>query len=146
MELLDRLIRFATIRPRTEYEIKRWFARKKVSEKDSKIALDELKKVGLVDDESFAKWWVDQRVTFRPKSSRLLVVELIKKGVEKELAREVVEASNLDNDSMAFQLIERKKRSWERLPPEERRKKAITFLQTRGFNWEVVKNVVDKDL
>ncbi|MBI3290259.1 hypothetical protein HYZ78_02595, partial [Candidatus Microgenomates bacterium] len=52
MELIDRLIRFATIRPRTEFEIKRWFARKKVSEKDSKIALDELKKAGLIDDEA----------------------------------------------------------------------------------------------
>lgn len=146
MELLDRLIRFATVRPRTEYEVKRWFARKKVSEEDSQIALDELKKAGLVDDEAFARWWVDQRVTFRPKSSRLLVMEIIKKGVDRELAREVVDSSNLNDDSMAFQLIEKKKRSWERLNPEERKKKAITFLQMRGFNWEVVKKIVDSEL
>ncbi len=146
MELLERLIRFATVRPRTEYEVKRWFARKKVSEEDSKIALTELKKAGLVDDEAFARWWVDQRVTFRPKSSRLLVVEIIKKGVDRELAKRVVEESDLNDDSMAFQLIEKKKRSWERLAPEDRKKKAITFLQLRGFKWEVIKKIVDKEL
>lgn len=145
MELLERLITFATIRPRTEYEVKRWFARKKVGEEDSRVALDELKKAGLVDDEAFAKWWVDQRVTFRPKANRLLVFELIKKGVDKELAREIVEGSNLNDDSMAFQLIEKKKRSWERLTPEERKKKAITFLQMRGFKWDTVKRIVDKN-
>lgn len=146
MELLERLIRFATIRPRTEYEVKRWFARKKVSEEDSKVALEELKKAGLVDDEAFAKWWVDQRVTFRQKSSRLLVLEIVKKGVDRELARKVVEESNLNDDTMAFQLIEKKKRSWEKLTPEDRKKKAISYLQLRGFKWEVIKKIVDKDL
>lgn len=142
MDLLERLIRFATIRPRTEYEVKRWFARKKVSEEDSKIALDELKKIGLVDDEAFAKWWVDQRVTFRPKSSRLIVLEIVQKGVDRELARKVVDESNLNDESMAFQLIEKKKRVWERLMPEERKKKAVSFLQTRGFKWEVIRKVI----
>ena len=142
MELLERLIRFATIRPRTEFEVKRWFARKKVSEKDSQIALRELKTAGLVDDEAFAKWWVDQRVTFRPKSSRLLVLEIVKKGVSRELAQKVVGKSNLNDESMAFQLIEKKKRIWERLSPEERKKKTIAFLQTRGFKWEVIKKMI----
>lgn len=144
MELLDRLIRFATLRPRTEFEIKRWFARKKASEKDAEIALRELKNSGLVNDEAFSKWWVEQRVTFRPKSQRMLVVELVRHGVDKELAREVVSESNLNDESMAFQLVERKKRSWEKLNPEERKKKAITFLQMRGFNWEVIKKVISE--
>ncbi len=146
MELIDRLIRFATIRPRTEFEIKRWFARKKVSEKDSKIALDELKKAGLIDDEAFAKWWVDQRVTFRPKSQRMLVMELIKHGVDKELAQEVVAGSEISDEVLAKELVRKKKRSWERLAPEERKKKTITFLQMRGFRWGVIKGIVDNDL
>ncbi|MBI3289775.1 regulatory protein RecX, partial [Candidatus Microgenomates bacterium] len=140
------LIRFATIRPRTEFEIKRWFARKKVSEKDSKIALDELKKAGLIDDEAFAKWWVDQRVTFRPKSQRMLVMELIKHGVDKELAQEVVAGSEISDEVLAKELVRKKKRSWERLAPEERKKKTITFLQMRGFRWGVIKGIVDNDL
>ena len=146
MELLDRLIRFATIRPRTEFEIKRWFARKKVNEKDAAIATKELKAINLIDDEAFAKWWVDQRVTFRPKASRLLVLEIVKKGVDKELAQEIVSESNLNDESMAFQLVEKKKKSWERLSPEERKKKTVTFLQLRGFKWEVIKKMVDTNL
>lgn len=160
MELLDRLIRFATLRPRTEFEIKRWFKRKKVSEKDTEVAIRELKNSGLVDDEAFAKWWVDQRVTFRPKARRLLVMELMQKGVDRELARDVVEVVAPTDEELAFsafakgfggsaiafsdggQLIERKKRAWEKLGPEERKKKIVTFLQMRGFGWEVIKKVI----
>lgn len=141
MELLDRLIKFATIRPRTEFEIKRWLVRKKILEKDAQIALLELKKSGLVDDEAFCRWWVEQRVAFRPKSSRLLVVELVKKGANRELAQKVVGESHLSDEETAFQLIE-KKRTWGKLGKEERKKKIVSFLQTRGFGWNVIKKVI----
>lgn len=145
MELLDRLIKFATIRPRTEFEIKRWLVRKKIPEKDAQIALLELKKSGLVDDEAFCRWWVEQRVAFRPKSSRLLVVELVKKGVNRELAQKVVGESRLNDEETVFQLLEKKKKTWRRLEKEERKKKIVSFLQTRGFGWNVIKKVIYSD-
>lgn len=143
MEVLDRLIKFAMIRPRSEFEIKRWLARKKISDKDSEIALRELKKTELINDKEFAKWWIEQRLTFRPKSRRMLVVELIKHGVDKELAQNTVSESGIDDESLVFQLIERKKKSWEKLDKETQKKKITNFLLTRGFGWGVIRKVID---
>lgn len=136
---MDRLIKFAMLRPRSEFEIKRWLARKKINDKDSEIALRELKKTELINDKEFAKWWIEQRLTFRPKSRRMLVVELIKHGVDKELALKTVSESGIDDESLVLQLIEKKKRSWEKLDKETRRKKIANFLLTRGFGWNSIK-------
>ena len=144
MELLDRLIKFTTIRPRSEFEIKRWLVRKKISGEDCKVALQELKKAGLVDDEAFCRWWIEQRTTFRPKSRRMLILELIKKGVDKDLAQRLVSESGLNDEEMAFQLIEKKKRVWGRLDGETKKKKIANFLLSRGFSWGVIRKLISK--
>ncbi|MBI4058941.1 regulatory protein RecX [Candidatus Microgenomates bacterium] len=139
MEVLDRLIKFSTIRPRTEFEVKRWLIRKKIEEKDSEVALSELKKAQLINDENFCRWWIEQRTTFRPKAPKLLVLELLKKGVDKELARQIVGEADLNEEELVWRLMEKKKKSWSKLEPETRKKKTIAFLAFRGFNWSVIK-------
>ncbi|MBI4057931.1 regulatory protein RecX [Candidatus Microgenomates bacterium] len=144
MELLDRLVKFATLRPRSEFEIKRWLIRKKISEKDSSVALTELKKAGLIDDAAFVRWWIDQRTTFRPKSQRMLLVELVKKGVDKELAKQELASSGLPRDEeLARLVIEKRKRTLERFDLETRKKKIINLLASRGFSWGVIKGILD---
>lgn len=144
MELLDRLIKFTTIRPRSEFEIKRWLVRKKISGEDCKVALQELKKAGLLSDEAFCRWWIEQRTTFRPKSRRMLILELIKKGVDKELAQHVVgTAIELpDDEELARRIVERKKKTLSRSDPETREKKIVNLLASRGFGWGVIKKVI----
>lgn len=145
MEILDRLIKFTSFRPRSEYEIKRWLARKKVSDKDSTVALRELKASGLINDQAFCQWWVEQRSTFRPKSKRMLVFELRKKGVDKNLAEEVVGASEANDEELARLVLEKRKNSLDRYDPETRKKKITNLLASRGFGWEVIKNVIHSE-
>lgn len=144
MEVLDRLIKFATLRPRSEFEIKRWLVRKKVSQKDSEVALYELKKAGLIDDSAFTVWWIEQRTTFRPKSHRMLVLELVRKGVNKELAQGLLTQSSLPQDEeLARLVIEKKRRALSRFDPETRNKKIVNLLISRGFAWNVIRQLVD---
>lgn len=144
MELLDRLIKFATLRPRSEFEIRRWLARKKVNEKDGEGTIRELKKSGFIDDAAFVRWWADQRTTFRPKSQRMLIVEVVKKGVNKELAQQVLASAGLPTDGELAQLVlEKKRRTLEKLDPETRKKKITNLLMSRGFGWNVIKQVID---
>lgn len=145
MELFDRLLRFVTLRPRSEYEIKRWFIRKKIVQQDIDRLTGKLKELGLINDEEFVKWWVSQRVEFRPKSRALLLHEVVQKGVGKELAKTVIEQLEQElpsDEELAFQLIEKKKRTWERLDSESRKKKIIYFLQSRGFGWSVIRKFI----
>ena len=52
--------------------------------------LDRFEEVGLVDDEAFARSWVDSRQRTRGLARRALAQELRRKGVADETAREVL--------------------------------------------------------
>ena len=73
---LDKLLRFATLRPRSEKEINNWLRKYKVHQSLVKDLFSKLKRLELLDDTKFAKWWVEQRVNFRPRAKRVLSQEL----------------------------------------------------------------------
>lgn len=137
------LVRFATIRPRTEKEIKNWLTRKKIEEPKAEQLFNQLKGLDLVDDRTFIRWWIEQRVTFRPKSRRVLLIELLRHGVEREMAKEILESVDLpDEEELARTVIERKQKSLARFPRAERAKKITNILAARGFSWQTIKSVL----
>lgn len=140
-KIYSRVLRFATLRPRSGKEIQFWFKRKKVSQDVQERCFNRLKSLSLVDDAAFAKWWVDQRLTFRPKARRALLVELRQKGVDREITEQVLES--VDDKSIASDLARRRLLRLTGLPPEVRQKKLSDFLARRGFSWETIKEVVD---
>lgn len=140
---LDKLLRFATLRPRSEKEIKDRLIKYKAHDSLHKKLFNKLKRLDLLDDEKFAKWWVEQRLQFRFKSRRELEYELRIKGVNSELVNQLIsELVNQEKEiEMAKKLIEKKKYRWEILPAMERKKKIREFLGRKGFGWDVVRKV-----
>jgi len=100
-KISDRLIRFAMVRPRSEKEIHLWMRRKKVNESLQDDLFNKLKRFDLIDDEKFAKWWVDQRQHFRPKPKRMLTNELRIKGISKNIIEDVLEGTEVDEEKIA---------------------------------------------
>lgn len=140
-KIYNRVLRFATLRPRSEKEITYWFQRKKVPQDLREGCFNRLKSIGLVDDIAFAKWWIDQRLTFRPKSRRALFVELRQKGVDRKIIEQALEV--VDDKSIASSLKRRRLLRLTHLPVEIRQRKLSDFLARRGFSWETIKAVVD---
>jgi len=95
----------------------------------------------LVDDEKFAKWWIEQRLEFRFKSKRELEQELRIKGIKREVIDQVLGESDLDDEKMARNLLAQKAYKWKGLPNEKARQKMSEFLGRKGFNWEIIKKV-----
>ncbi len=141
---LDKLLRFATLRPRSEKEIKDYFKRKKVHNSLFDELFKRLNRLDLVDDKEFAKWWVGQRLEFKSKSKRELRSELRNKGINKEIIEEVLAASNIDEEKTARQLLEKKAFKWRALPAREAKQKAYQYLAGKGFSWDVISKAVDQ--
>lgn len=141
---LDKLLRFAMVRPRSEKEIRDYFRRKKVHESMHSELTKKLKHLELIDDEKFAIWWVEQRQNFRPKPKRILAVELRSKGVEKEIVERVLGEEKVDEVKMAKELIEKKKYKWEHLETSEAKQKICQYLLGKGFSWDVIEKVTQK--
>ncbi len=129
----DKLIKFATLRPRSEKEVRDWFYRKKVGEKSQKKYFNQLKELEFLDDEKFARWWIDQRLSFRPRSKRELTSELIKKGIERTLIKRIIDEFEIDEVKIAKRLLS--KRNY------QNSQKAMAYLSRKGFDWETIKEV-----
>lgn len=142
----DKIINFAMVRPRSTKEFTDWCKRKKVPEALHKNLFDRLKKFDLIDDARFARWWVEQRQSFRPKSKRVLTLELRQKGIDSELIKEILDRSEIDEKAIAAGHLEKKLYRWKHLPPDEAKQKMAQYLARQGFNWDIVKTVIDETL
>lgn len=116
-------------------------------------AIDRLTELGFLDDEVFARNWVESRDRGRPRGERALKVELRRKGVAQDVVdstlgdrRDAAAAAfgdDLDaavspDEVAAERLIARRARSLDRLADDRaRRQWAYALLARNGFDPEV---------
>ncbi len=142
----DFVLRFISVRPRSEKEIKDWFKRKEVGDETQQMIWKKLEHLGYINDEEFAKWWVEQRTAFRPTGKRALEMELRQKGVSREVISSHItsHASPVTEIDLAKRAVEKKLKIYKNLPPLELKKKLSSFLARRGFSWETIEKVIDE--
>ena len=142
---LNKLLKFAMLRPRSEKEINDYLKRKKVHESIWKDLIDKLRHFELLDDLKFARWWVEQRLAFKKISLKVLKLELIKKGIKKDIIDEVIDEAPIDEEKMARELLEKRSYKWDGLDEREIRQKKFRYLAGKGFNFETVEKILSED-
>lgn len=107
-----------------------------------------LVEVGYLDDETFARTWVESRDRARPRGEIALRRELAQKGVSRDVVDDVLgerQDAAQDGDpniAAATALLERKRSALEREPDErKRRQKAYALLARNGFDPETCRAV-----
>ena len=101
--------------------------------------------LGLVDDEAFVDWWLEQRAAFRPKGKMALKMELRFKGIERDLIERSL-AEKVDEEALAKKSALKKMSSLKRFSPEAKEEKLIGFVSRRGFSWGVIRKTLDEIL
>lgn len=84
-------LRLISYRPRSVAEIRRRLERKGYSEAQIEAAVDRLQEIDLLDDQAFARLWVENRLALRPRGRRALYSELRKKGVSSTIIEQVLD-------------------------------------------------------
>lgn len=152
--LYERAIKFLSFRPRSEKETRDYLLQKlwkidkgeeekKNFERSVTNVVEKLKKLKFLNDLEFASWWVEQRTKFKKSSPRSIKSELFKKGIDREIVEEVIESSEVDPVSLALEAAKKKLQSYQKYDTKIFRAKMSRFLASKGFDWEVVKKVVD---
>ena len=80
----DAALRYLGNRPRSVSEIHRHLRGKKFDDEAIAAAIDKLRAQRYVDDDAFARYWLEQRERFRPRGDRGIRMELAQKGVSRE--------------------------------------------------------------
>lgn len=139
---LNSALRYMSPRPRSEVEIRTRLSRHGFDTETIQKVLAELKKQGLVDDVAFAQFWRENRENFRPRSRRLMELELKQKGVDAEIIAEAT--IDVDDDQGAYRAAQKKARSLSGLDYPSFRKRMGSFLKRRGFDYELINRIIDR--
>jgi regulatory protein len=131
-------------RPRSEREVRNRLKRKGYPPETIDAAVAKLEGWRYLDDEAFARYWVENREANKPRGRRLLEQELRLKGVDRETIRQTIDETELDEASAALSLGRNKLRTYGKLEPQVARRRLGAFLVRRGYRYDVVKPALDQ--
>ncbi|KAA1426542.1 regulatory protein RecX [Nocardioides antri] len=141
--LLDQL----TGQARSRHELAERLARRNVPDDVAGRLLDRFEEVGLVDDEAFARSWVDSRQRTRGLARRALAQELRRKGVDDETAREVLaEVDPASEDQAARQLVRKKLRGLRGVDDTVAARRLVGMLARKGYSAGLAYAIVKDEL
>ncbi len=132
-------LRLLGYRARSEGEITRALQQKGYTAVAIDTAMARLQDQRYIDDEAFARAWLEHRGRFRPRSARALRYELQQKGVDRETINHVL--LEVDEDAAAWNAVAGKLDRWGALDQEALRKKVMGFLSRRGFGYDIMRTV-----
>ncbi|MBW8009810.1 MAG: hypothetical protein FVQ83_01030 [Chloroflexi bacterium] len=138
----QRAVNFLSYRPRSETEVIGNLRKHKTPDEQIEKVIDRLKRSNLVNDEEFARLWVDNRSDFRPRGGYALRMELLRKGLSEDIIAAAIE--NINESELAYQAALKRSRTLVNLEWKDFRKKLSGFLSRRGFNYETTSLTVKK--
>lgn len=135
-------IRFIGYRPRSVMEVRRHLEKKGFEAAAIDQAIGRLEAINLLDDDEFARYWVEQRETFKPRSQMVLRQELQQKGIERQIIDAVV--ADIDETAAARQAAEKRMTRWQQLPYDQFAAKLGGYLQRRGFSYDIIREITEE--
>ena len=129
-------------RARSEAEIRQNLRKHEVPDPVIETVLERLRQAGLADDRQFARAWVENRSTFRPRSRSALAVELRRKGLPEEAAQAAL--ADVDEVALAYEAALKRAPRLKDLEWNDFRKKLGEFLMRRGFPYGITAPTVSR--
>lgn len=147
-----RALEYCLMRPHSAREVKDYLYRKtratrtKTGEVKKGIApeitervFDRLVEKGYIDDEKFARYWVENRNLTKGASRRKLQAELRAKGVESAIIERYLAESDRSDEGELEKIIAKKRN---RYPDDQ---KFMQYLARQGFSYDDIKNALTSD-
>ena len=132
-------LRYAAMRPRSEWELKTYLTRKQVDPVAAQQIIDRLKGLQMVNDRAFAESWVANRRALRGTSERRLRLELKQKQVSESVINEVLAADPSDERTMLRAVVAKKQA---RYPDKQ---KFMQYLARQGFRYDDITTVLEEN-
>ena len=101
-----------------------------------KNIISNLKELELLDDRNYTQLFVESRIKNKPRGKYILVSELIRKGVDKNIAKEVCDELIEDEYDLLKRTYYKKDKTYN-LDISDTKK--IQYLQRKGFSYDLIK-------
>ena len=139
----QKALQFINHRPRSMEETRRRLLEKGFSDEVVEVTLEKLIEKNWLNDQHFARHWIENRNAFRPRSHRLLTYELRLKGVADDEITQALENYGGDEQELAYQAGIKKAKQCQHEAKPDFSKKVGGYLSRRGFRYGIVKPTVE---
>lgn len=151
-KLYTRTLEYALIRPRSQREVKDYLYKKTrdtrtktggikkgVSAQLTERVFERLQQKGYIDDEKFARFWIENRNVRKGTSLRKLAAELAAKGIDRQITDQLLGETDRDDISELQKIIEKKRGRY------DDEQKFMAYLARQGFSYDDIKDALNED-
>jgi len=146
LSLHDRALGLLAVRARSRRELQTRLSRAGFDPEQVEAELERLASVGLIDDEAFARQFVEHAVTSRLAGRRAVATSLAAKGVDRGTVELVLEEIGGDDVSRAAELAATRAGRLACLPPEVAFRRLLSVLLRRGYEPSVARKAASDAL
>ena len=138
-------VKFLSLKLRTSYEVKEKLSEFGYEENTISQVIKDLTEIDYINDYKYASKYISEKTKLKPKSIKLLEMELENKGIPNDIINSVIEELNPDDDQIAMELL--KKRYYKYSEYDEILiKKMKSYLASRGFSYNQISKAISKYL
>jgi regulatory protein len=139
---VEAALRLIALRPRSEKDLRDRLRRRGLGRPAVDAAIARMRQLGYLNDEAFARFWVESRQASTPRSRRYLLFELGRQGVERETAQGAVEV--LSDAAGAYDAARRRLRQLRDVDYVTFQRRLGGFLASRGFGYGTARTAIER--
>ena len=138
---------FLAYKQRSKKEIVKKLKLKKISSAAIDKITELLEKQKYVDDKTYAKNYLDDKLARRPVGKRLARLKLMEKGIEKETADNIIDEnySGEKEYELAQEVLKKYKKKVKCKDDADKKSKCYRHLISKGFDYEIISKLLKID-
>jgi regulatory protein len=140
-------LRLVQARPRSTAELRERLQRKQFAPDVIEQTLERLRRIELLDDSAFARFWIENRNTCRPRGKQALRSELHRKGIDRAVIDTALDDAELvgDEQARAVTLAQGVLSRYAGIADYATFQRRLGgYLQRRGFGYDTIKPVLEQ--
>jgi regulatory protein len=142
----ERALGLLAVRPRSRRELERRLLAARFEADEVQDVLTRLERVGLVDDEAFARQFAEHRFGSRKEGTRAVMQGLRAAGIAPGLAETVAQDAPGDDEERAADLARSRVSRLSGVPSEKAFARLSSLLMRRGYGPEIARSAARKAL
>lgn len=115
--------------------------RRTCDDESAEKAVERMEELGLVNDRVFAERYARKLLFTKHMSKTAASYELVRKGIDRELADEILDSIEVDEREQIREVIEKKYRN---LSDEKIKRRAFSALQRLGYRFDDIRAVLEE--
>ena len=149
-KLYMRALEYSLMRPHSQYELSQYLYRKTrdtltktgsvkkgVSKELTERVFNRIIEKGYVNDEAFARYWVENRQLRKGISKRKLQAELASKRIDRSIVDSLLSETDRSDGDEILKIIEKKASRY------DDEQKLIAYLARQGFGYDDIKQAIE---